>query len=101
MGPVDPTRMKPVSHGSIGRWRVGRVGSGQEVLKTLRVGLGQRVLKSHGSGRMGSRGFQISRVGSGRVKKISKSRGSGPVRSTHLKFFAGRVGSADPTRPDP
>ena len=48
----DPTRMKPVSHGSIGRWR---------------VGLGQEILKSRGSGRVGPRFFQLSRVGAGRV----------------------------------
>ena len=67
------TRMKPVSHGSIGMRRVG-------------------------SGRINS--FFKSR-GSGRVKKFSKSRGSGRVRSRHLKKIAGRVGSRDPTRPDP
>ena len=65
----------------------GRVGSGQEVLKSHgsgrvgsgrvgssrvkrfrnlagRVGSGQEVLKSRGSGQVGSGGFQISRVGS-------------------------------------
>ena len=51
-GQGDPTRLKPVSRGSFGRWRVGS---------------GQKVLKSRGSGRVGSGDFQISRVGSGRV----------------------------------
>ena len=41
----------------------GRVGS-RSVLAG-RIGSGQEVLKSRGSGRVGSRGFEISRVGSG------------------------------------
>ena len=43
-------------------------GSGQEDLKMSRVGSGRvwRFSKCHGSSRVGSRGFQISRVGSGR-----------------------------------
>ena len=63
----------------------GRVGSGQEVFKITRVGLGrikrfsniagrvrsgQELIKSHGSGiGSGQDFFQISRVGSGRVKR--------------------------------
>ena len=46
----------------------GRVGSGQEVLKSRgsrRVGSGQKVLKSRGSGRVRSTGVEISRFGSG------------------------------------
>ena len=52
----EPTRrMKPVYHVSIGRWWVGSV---------------QEVLKSRGSGRVGSTVFQISRAGLGRVKGL-------------------------------
>ena len=65
-------------HGSRGFQNLaGRVGSG-------RVGSGHYV--SNLTGRVGSRGFKISRVGSGRVNRFPKSRGSGRVRS-------GRVGS--------
>ena len=83
--------MKTVPHGSIGRWRVGS---------------GQEVLISRGSGRVGwvmSFLNLAGRVGSGRVKKVSKSRGLGRVKSTHLKIFAGRVGvgSGQLTLPDP
>ena len=63
-----------------------------------RVESGQEVIESRGSGRrVGSGGFQMSRIGSGRV-------GSGRVGSRHLKQFAAQVGSGrvtDPTRPDP
>ena len=87
-GRSDPARMKPVSLGSIGMWRIGSgcVGSGD--FQISRVGSGQQF-------------FYISRVGSGRVMRVSKSRGSGRVKSTHLKKIAGRVVSPDPTRPDP
>ena len=65
-GPVDLTRVKPVSHGSIGMCRVapGRVNSFSNI--TGRVGSGQEV-------------FKISRVRSGRVKTSKKLRGSGRV----------------------
>ena len=45
-------------------------GSGHGVFKMSRVGSGRvrKCSKSHGSGRVGSRGYQISWVGSGRVK---------------------------------
>ena len=63
----------------------GRVGSGQEDFKISRVGLGRvkRFSKSRGSVRVGSgpEVFKISRVGSGRV-------GSGGFQN-----LAGRVGS--------
>ena len=36
-----------------------------------------------------------------RIKRFSQSPGSGRIRSRYLKIFAGRFGSADPTRPDP
>ena len=59
MGRVDLTRMRPVFHRPIGVWRVP---SGQ-VNKLLnvadRVGSGEEVFKSHGSGRVGSTAFQI------------------------------------------
>ena len=72
--------MKPVSHGSIGRWRVG---SGQV------------------------RRFEISRVGSGRVRRFSgevgsgqqsfKSRGPGGFEPRGFQNLAGRVGSSQHT----
>ena len=100
-GQSDPTHMKPASR--VNRKVAGRVGSGQGVFKsrgsgrvkcssnfTGRVWSGQQFFKSRGSGRVsgcskcrgsgrvGSRGFQISRVGSGRVKIFQISRvGSG------------------------
>ena len=87
-GPVDPTRVKPVFHGSIGIWRVGssQVGSGGVQDITGRVGSSREFFESHESGRVGSdwvrsgQGFLVSR-GSGRV-------GSGGVRN-----LACRVGS--------
>ena len=50
----------PVGSGRVKRFQslAGRVGSG-------RVGSGQEAIKSHGLGPVGSRGFKISRVGSG------------------------------------
>ena len=108
-GQGDPTRMKPVSHGSIPRWRVGL---GQDVLKyrglgwvgsgrvgSGRVGSCQEIFKSHGSGRVGSITFLTSRVGPGRAKRLQKPRGSARVKSTHLNFSW--VGSGQLTRPDP
>ena len=84
MGPVDLTRIKPVSHGSIGVWRVG---SGQEVFEIPRVGSGRFNAFSNLAGRVGSgqEVFKISRVRSGRVK-------------TSQTFS--RVGSGQVTRPD-
>ena len=67
-GQGDPTRMKLVSHGAIGRWRVGS---------------GQEVLKSRGSGRVRRFSNLTGRVGSGRVKRLSKYRGSGRVKWTY------------------
>ena len=58
----------------------------------------------HGASRPDPHGTRVSRVNrnaAGRVERFSKSRGSGRVRSRHLKIFASRVGSGDPTRPDP
>ena len=83
----------------VNREVAGRVGSGQEVLKSHgsgRVGSGDFQISRVASGQVGSAVFKISRVGSSRVKKVSISRGSGRVKSTHLKKFAGH-----PTRPDP
>ena len=74
-GRVGSGRVRKLSksHGS------GRVGSGQEVsVKSHgsgRVGSGQEVFKSHVLGRVGSRGFQILRFGSGRVKSFSNLTG--------------------------
>ena len=63
-GRGDPTRMKPVSHGLIGRWRVG-------------------------SGRLGSGDFYISRVGSGRVNSFLYL--TGGVGSGQEAFKVSRV----------
>ena len=71
-GPVDLIRMKLVSHGSIAIWQVG-------------------------SGRVNKFSNLAGRVESGRVNRFFKFRGSGRVGSRHVKFFAGRVGSGDPT----
>ena len=62
--------MKLAPHGSLGVWRVGsgRVGSGR--VGSDRVGPGQEVSKSRGSVPVASGGFQISRVGSGLVKRF-------------------------------
>ena len=46
-----------------------------------RVGSGQEVFETSGSGRIGSRGFQISRVRSGQVTTCQNLRGSGRVES--------------------
>ena len=54
------------------------------------------VSKSRGSGRVGSFRFEISRVGWGRVKRYSQSRGSGRVGSgqeVSKSRGSGRVGS--------
>ena len=47
------------------------------------------------AGRVGSgqEDFKISRVGSGRVRRLSKSRGPGRIGSRHFEILAGRVGS--------
>ena len=88
MGLVDPTRMKPAPHGSLGVWRVewGRV---------------NRPSKSRASGRVGSGGFEslTGRVGSG--QEVLQSRRSGRVGSRCLEILVGRVGSAALIRPDP
>ena len=101
----------------------GRVGSGEEVFEMSRIRSGRVTRLSNFTGRVGSGGFQsrgpgrvdsggsqisrvrsgrimrfsnlTGRVGSGRVRRFSKSRGSGRVRSRHLQHFADQVGSAD------
>ena len=63
-----------------------RVGSRGSQNLAGRVGLGHNILKSHGSGR----------VGSSRVKRFKKSRGAGRVGSIGseiLRVGSGRVGS--------
>ena len=83
----DPTRdMTPIS-------RVNRN-------VVVRVRLGQEMLNIHGLGwvgygRFGSAQEAIKCHESGR---LSNSCGWGRVRSTHLNFFAGPIGSAGPTR---
>ena len=84
-------------------------GSGQEGLKIPQVGSGRvkRCSKCHGSGRVGSTTFQISRVGPGRIKRFSnitgrvgsgpevfKSRGSGRVGSWPVRY--GSLAGRDP-----
>ena len=79
-GQGDPTRMKIVSHGSIGRWRVGsgqegieisRVGSGQGFSNlTDRVGSGQEAFKIRGPGRVKPNASIFSRVGSGQAREV-------------------------------
>ena len=55
----------------------GRVGSGQEVFKITRVGLGRIKRFSNIAGRFRSGGFQTSRIGSGREVTKSSRIGSG------------------------
>ena len=69
----------------VNRSVAGRVGSFRNI--AVQVGSGQQVCKSGGSGRVGSTVFfQISRVGSGRVRRCSKSHGSGRVKFTSPHF---------------
>ena len=63
-GQGDPTRMEPVCHGSIERWRVGS---------------GREIFKSHGSGRVKRLSNLAGRVGSGQVNIHQNFRGSGRV----------------------
>ena len=77
--PVDRVTWCSKCHGS------GRIGSGQEVFKI-----------SDGSGRVGSRGFQISWVGSGRVKTFSNL--TGRVGSGQEVMKISRVGSGHDSR---
>ena len=67
----------------------GRVGSGHYVLKSHGSGrVGSRSFESRGSVWVGSRGFKISRVGSGRV-------GSGRGGSGRVKGFGNLAGRHD------
>ena len=65
-------------------------GSVQEGFKISRVGSGHHVLKSHGSGRVGSRGFQnlAGRVGSKGFKISRVGSGHDPRDTGH---FAGQA----------
>ena len=60
-----------------------------------RIGSGQEALKSHGSVQVGSRGFQISRVGSGRFMRCLKCHGSGRVMTRGIRVTR-RSGHNDP-----
>ena len=60
-----------------------------------RIGSGQEALKSHGSVQVGSRGFQISRVGSGRFMRCLKCHGSGRVMTREIRATRGS-GHNDP-----
>ena len=73
----------------VNRNATGRVGSGQEVLETSRVG------------RIGSTSFQISRVGSGRVGSRGLQNLVGQVGSGREISKLSQVGSGQVTRPDP
>ena len=70
-----------------------------------RVGSGRvrRISKYRGSGRVGSGGFQnfAGRVGSGRVKTPRNARGSGRVGSGQGVSKFSRIGSGQLTGPDP
>ena len=68
-----------------------RILQGFSRVMTRPAGRVKGVSKSRGSGRIGSLRFEISRVGSSRVKRFSKSRGSGRVGSRLFKIS--RVGS--------
>ena len=72
--------MKPHLAGHPNCGGSGRVRSGGFQNLACRVGSGQNI-------------FRISRVGSGRVRRFSKSRGSDRVGSRRLDILAGRVGS--------
>ena len=61
-----------------------------------RVGSGQEVSKSHGSGRVVTIAFTISRVGSGRVKRFQNL--AGRVGSGQEVFKISRVGSGHDPR---
>ena len=84
-GQGDSTRIKPASHGSIGRWWVGsrRVASGQEVSKARGSGRVGRFSNITGRVMSGQEAFRISRVGW--------------VKSTYLK--QSWVGSGQLIRP--
>ena len=79
-GPVDPTRMNPPPHGSLGVWRVGSTQVNRLFLIS-RVGSGRVRRFSNITGRAGSR------VGS----RLYKSRGSGWVGLRCLDIFAGQL----------
>ena len=67
----------------------GRVGSGQEVFEMSRVGSRRANKFSILAGRVGSRGFQISRIGSGRVMRCLKCHGSGRVMTLEIRVNRG------------
>ena len=73
----------------------GRVGSGQEVFEMSRVGSRRANKFSILAGRVGSRGFQISRIGSGRVMRCLKCHGSGRVMTREIRVTRGS-GHNDP-----
>ena len=92
-GQGDPTHMKPVSLGSIGRWRVGS---------------GRDVFKFRGSGRVRRFSNLTVRVGSGRVNSFSNFAGwvwSGlkAVKISRIQVNTPQHlrGSSDPTRRNP
>ena len=75
-GEGDPTRMKPVSHESIEGGRSDRVGSGTFEISRVGSGRVRTLLIPHGSGR---------------VKRLSNSRGSGHVNIPQTFRGSGRV----------
>ena len=75
---------------------VGRVGSGGvRHVRSGRVRSGRVKRFSNVTGRVGSRSFQISRVGSGRVMKCSKFHRSGRVMTREIRVTHGS-GQRDP-----
>ena len=81
-----------------GSWPGPRVGSSGCQNIAGRVGSGHYVLKSHGSGRVGSGQdfLKFSRVGSGRVKRLQNP--AGRVGSGREVFKISRVGSGHDPR---
>lgn len=92
---TDQSESGRFGSGEVRRWSTSHAivsGPTSEVSNISRVG----------SSQVGSGSYEMSRVGSHRVRMLSKSRGSGWFLSTHLKTIADRVGSGRvETRPRP
>ena len=88
------------SHGSdrVGLGRIRRCSNITGRVMSGRVGPGQDVVRTRGWNRVGSGGFQTSRAGSGQVRRLSKFRGR-LGSGQDISFFS-RAGSGQ-TRPDP
>ena len=101
VGQRPPTCVKSMSHGLIGRWRVGSVRVRRLRKITRRIESGQYIYKPHGgSGRVRLTHFEsrgLGRVGSKGIQIIEGAVWS----SQHTATFRGwgRVSRFDPTRP--